>query len=504
MENRRQVALIILDGWGYSETKTNNAVWEAATPFFDELWQKYSPTLLEASGEVIGLPEGQMGNSEVCHLTIGAGKTVYSDLLRISQAIKDGSFFNNPVILKAVDHVKKNKSKLHLLGLLGPGGVHSHSDHLLALLKLAKEKELDQVYLHLFLDGRDTPPQSASLFAKNLEAEIEQLGIGKIATAGGRYFGMDRDNNWDRLSKAQAAIFEGQGVRIKDKKLSEVLSDRYQQGENDEFIETLVFEDLGGTNTVQENDALIFFNFRPDRARMLSSKILEQQEIKNWFFATLTTYDANFACPVIFPKIKINTCLAKEISLAGLSQVHIAETEKFAHATYFLNGGVQEPFAGETDILIESRKDIKTHDEAPEMKAEEIADKAIEEIKKGTDFIFVNFANPDMIGHTGNVTAIKIALTFVDQQLERVIRALDEVGGVAFITADHGNAEVNIDPETGIVHTAHTTSLVPAIITDEQIEFLQGTLVDVAPTVLSLLELTKPSEMTGKNLIILR
>ena len=368
------------------------------------------------------------------------------------------------------------------------------------MLETAKHLGLTKVYLHLFLDGRDTPPQSAYIFAQQLEKKIAEIGLGIIATAGGRYWGMDRDNNWERIAKAEATIFSGKGKRMINKQLSEALIELYNQGEKDEFIEPFILSDQG---QVQSNDGIFFFNFRPDRARELSRKILDKQSEMNLLFATMTEYDETFNCPVAFPKVEIKTCLAKEISQAGLTQVHIAETEKFAHATYFLNGGQEQPFSGERDILIESRKDIKTHDEAPEMRAKEIADKAIEEIKAGTDFIFVNFANPDMIGHTGNVAAIKIALTFVDQQLKRIVEALLAVGGVAFITADHGNAELNIDLETGKAHTAHTTSMVPAIITDEQIEFVQGTLADIAPTVLALMNLPQPLEMTGKNLIIL-
>lgn len=500
MKNRRQVALIILDGWGYREDKVHNAVWEAPTPFFDEIWQKYSPTLLEASGESIGLPAGQMGNSEICHMTIGCGAVIYSDLLRISKSIISGEFFVNPIINDLLSKIKERNSNLHLLGLLGPGGVHSHSDHLFGLLTAAKRFGLTKVYLHLFLDGRDTPPQSASIFAKKLEEKIEEIDLGIIATAGGRYWGMDRDNNWDRIAKAEAVIFNGQGRKMINRKLSEVLIELYNNGERDEFIEPMILINNG---EVKLNDGIFFFNFRPDRARELSRKILDKQSEMNLLFATMTEYDETFNCPVAFPRIEIKTCLAKEISKFGLTQVHIAETEKFAHATYFLNGGQEKPFPGERDILIESRKDIKTHDEAPEMRAKEIADKAIEEIKAGTDFIFVNFANPDMIGHTGNVQAIKTALTFVDEQLRRIVETLLAVGGVAFITADHGNAELNVDLETGEIHTAHTTSLVPAIITDEKIEFIQGTLADVAPTILALMDLPQPVEMTGKNLIIL-
>ena len=497
------MALIVLDGWGYREEREHNAVAEADTPFFDELWQKYSPTFLLASGESIGLPAQQMGNSEICHMTIGAGTVIYSDLLRINKNIESGEFFSNPAIGRAIDHVKKNNSDLHLMGLLGSGGVHSHSDHLFALIEMAKRAGIKNVYLHLFLDGRDTPPQSAGAFAKVLEEKLAEIGAGEVATMGGRYWGMDRDNNWDRVAKAEAAIFDGAGKMIKNQKPSEILSQLYAAGEKDEFIEPIILVgDNEAPHIIKANDGIFFFNFRPDRARMLSQKILSKQKNMNWGFATMTEYDSAFDCPAAFPRLEIRTCLAKEISEAGLSQAHIAETEKFAHATYFLNGGRQEPYEGERDILIESRKDIKTHDEAPQMRAREIADKAMEEIKAGTDFIFINFANPDMIGHTGNVAAIKEALTFVDEQLRRVIEALDAAGGVAFITADHGNAELNVDKTTGEIHTAHTTSLVPAIVTNVNAEILQGALFDVAPTVLALLGLPRPEGMTGKSLLV--
>lgn len=503
MADKRQLVLIILDGWGYREDKENNAIAEAETPFFDGLWQKYSPTLLLASGESIGLPAEQMGNSEICHMTIGAGTVIYSDLLRINKSIAGGEFFASPVIGKVLEHVKNNDSDLHLLGLLGPGGVHSHSDHLFALIEAGKKAGIKNIYLHLFLDGRDTPPQSAGVFVKALEEKIAEIGAGEVATMGGRYWGMDRDNNWDRVAKAEAAIFDGVGKIIKNQKPSEILSQLYGAGEKDEFIEPIILvTDDESPRTIQANDGIFFFNFRPDRARMLTQKILAKQKEMNWSFATMTEYDSAFGCPAAFPRLEIKTCLAKEISEAGLSQAHIAETEKFAHATYFLNGGRQEPYEGERDILIESRKDVKTHDEAPQMRAREIADKAIEEIKAGTDFIFINFANPDMIGHTGNVAAIKEALTYVDEQLRQVVEALDAAGGVAFITADHGNAELNIDKATGEVHTAHTTSLVPAIVTDKNVEILQGALFDVAPTVLALLGLPKPESMTGKSLAV--
>lgn len=496
----RQVALIILDGWGYSENKANNAVWEAPTPFFDYLWQTYSPTLLEASGESVGLPPGQIGNSEICHMTIGAGRVIDTDLVRISKAISTGEFENNPVLKQLFDHVKKNNSQLQIMGLLGPGGVHSHSDHLYALLKAAKKVGIEKIFLHLFLDGRDTPPNSAIIFMKQLEQFLADLGVGLVSTMGGRYYGMDRDNNWDRLALAEAAIFESQG-ELTTVQPSIAIQKQYDNNNFDEHIKPIVFQDASSqTHPIQDNDGIFFFNFRADRARMISRKIMEQAKKRNWLYATMTEYDQTLKCLVAFPPIALETTLAKEISQAGLTQVHIAETEKFAHATYFLNGGREKPYPKEEHVLIESRKDVKTHDEAPEMKAKEIADEALEYIDRGTNFIFINFANPDMIGHTANQRALIKALSFVDEQLKRVVEHLAAKGGVTFVTADHGNAEIYIDSVTGEKHTAHTANLVPAIVTDKNIEILQGTLADVAPTTLTLMGLPIPSAMTGKNL----
>lgn len=519
--------LIVLDGWGYRTDAKDNAIAAAKKPFFDELWNTYPHSLLKASGNAVGLPEGQMGNSEVGHMTIGAGKIIDTDLVRIDKAIEDGTFDRNPAFMALFDHVRKYGSTLHVEGLVSPGGVHSHQKHLYAFLRLAKKNGIPKVAVHVFTDGRDTPPQSASAYMKELEAVLAELNAGLpadkpaffIATISGRYYAMDRDNNWDRLAKVEQALFECKG-NVCEVKPSAYLEEQYKSGAKDELLPPTVCATPEGTGcAIEKNDAVFFFNFRADRARMLSEKILGLPKGENVMFATLTEYCVDFKCTVAYPPIKTETTLGSAISNAGMTQDRIAETEKFAHATYFLNNGRENCYIGEKDILLASRKDVKTHDEAPEMRAEAIADKAIEEIRlparaEGTieiaaskpDFIFVNFANPDMVGHTANVPAIIRAVETVDTQLKRVITALTEAGGVALITADHGNAEVNIDPVTGTKHTSHTTSPVPCIITMHKwngapVTLRDGGLSDLAPTVLNLLGIEKPREMTGVSLV---
>ena len=502
MKNKKQVALIVLDGWGYREDRENNAIAEAKTPFFDDLLASYPYSLLLASGLAVGLPEGQMGNSEVGHTTIGAGKIVYTDLVRISLVAKNGEFDTNETFQKIFNHVKENNSTLHLMGLLGPGGVHSHSEHLYEILKSAKRFGLKKVAIHVFTDGRDTAPQSAGEYLLDLEKNISEIGVGFISTMNGRYFAMDRDNNWDRLKKAEVAIFNGEGMQAGSQKASDVAKLFYSKDKTDEHFEPVVFLDKDGQKElVKQNDAVFLFNFRADRARMLSQKIIDFSKNKNILFGTMTQYDKTFDCLVVFDSISIETTLAKEISKAGLTQVHIAETEKFAHATYFLNGGEEKPYKNETHTLVPSRKDVATHDLAPEMMAEEIASKAIEEINKGTDFIFINFANADMVGHTANKEAIIKGVEKVNKELERVVEAIQEKGGIAFITADHGNAEVNIDAETGKKHTAHTTNPVPFIITDKTKKVKSGSLADITPTILEIFGISKPDSMSGKSLL---
>jgi len=486
-KGKKPVVLVVLDGWGYREEKENNAIAEAKTPFFDHLWAEYPHSLLKASGLAVGLPEGQMGNSEVGHITIGAGKVIFTDLVRISESAKKGEFDSNQTFQKLFEHTKKNNSTLHLMGLIGPGGVHAHSEHLYEILKAAKRFGLNKIAIHAFTDGRDTPPQSAGDYLLELENKIKEIGIGFISTMTGRYYAMDRDNNWDRLVRAEKAIFDGEGMQAGNQKASDVAKLFYFKNKTDEHFEPVVFLDKDGQKElIKENDAVFFFNFRADRARMLSQKIIEFGKDKNVLFGTMTQYDKTFNCLVAFEPVLIETTLAKEISLAGLTQAHIAETEKFAHATYFLNGGQEKPYMGEKHILVESRKDVATHDLAPEMKAEEIADRAIEEINNNTDFVFINFANADMVGHTANKEAIIKGLEKVDQELKRVVEAVEKKGGIAFITADHGNAEINIDSVTGEKHTAHTLNPVPFICTDKNKKLKNGTLSDITPIILSL------------------
>lgn len=527
--DKTQVTLIVLDGWGYREERKDNAISAAKTPNFTRLWQTAPHALLQASGAHVGLPDGQMGNSEIGHTTIGAGKVIDTELVRIGKAIRTGEFDSNPAFLALFDHVKKNHSTLHVQGLLSDGGVHSHQEHLYAFLKAAKKHGVTRIAIHAFTDGRDTPPQSAAKYLKDLESVLAEVGIGFIATVSGRFYAMDRDNNWDRLAKAEQAMFECKGNICKvsaDQKVSAHVEALYQQGKLDEHLEPIVCMGLDGDNAkgcaIEENDAVLFFNFRADRARMLSQKMLEKQAKNNVCFATFTEYSTEFKCLVAFPPASIETTLAGEISKAGLTQAHIAETEKFPHATYFLNGGREEPYAGERHIMLASRKDVPTHDLAPKMRAEAIADKAIEEIAAGTDFIFINFANPDMVGHTANVPAIIEAIEETDTQIGRVMAAITAraaaagTNSLAFITADHGNAEINIDPVTGTKHTSHTLSPVPAILAGAvgQVNVAKGSvhgsvlpqihdggLSDIAPTILALLHIPQPATMTGKSLL---
>jgi 2,3-bisphosphoglycerate-independent phosphoglycerate mutase len=506
---QKTTMLIVLDGWGYRVESKDNAIAASKKPFFDLLWNTYPHSLLKASGNAVGLPEGQMGNSEVGHTTIGAGSIIDTDLVRIDKAIGDGSFEKNHSIKALFDHVKKHDSTLHIQGLVSPGGVHSHQEHLFAFLRIAKKAGISKVAIHVFTDGRDTPPQSASEYLKTLEDVLVELNKGLptdkpaffVASISGRYYAMDRDHNWDRLAHVEQALFECKG-NVCTVKPSAYLDEQYKAGKNDELLEPTVCATPEGTGcAIEKNDAVFFFNFRADRARMLSEKLIARATTDNIMFVTLTEYSSDFACEVVFSPSKVATTLGQEIAKAGYEQAHIAETEKFAHATYFLNGGREKPYDGERDILLPSRKDVKTHDQAPEMRAEAIADAAVEEIKKKTPFVFINFANPDMVGHTANVPAIITAIETVDTQLKRVITALTEADGQAIIIADHGNAETNIDPVTGTKHTSHTTNPVPCILTSQDHQLNDGGLSDVAPTILALMKINKPKEMTGVSLL---
>lgn len=505
MNMKKPVVLVVLDGWGYRVDPKNNAIAAAPKPNFDKLWHDYPHATLAASGAAVGLPDGQMGNSEVGHTTIGAGKIIESDLVRLDKAAADGALARNPAVQQLFATVKEKNSTLHFLGLIGPGGVHAHSRHLSALLRAAHENGITKVVIHAFLDGRDTPPQSAADYLAALEQELKTLGLGRIATISGRYYAMDRDHNWDRLDLALAAMFDNRGEQAPaGSQPSEYLRELYRRtNQFDELLKPTVFPDQAGQfSPISQHDGIFFFNFRPDRARMLTEKLVAKKQEFNLTIATMTNYGPVCQdCLVAFPPIMITTTLAQEISQAGLTQAHIAETEKFAHATYFLNGGKTEPFRQERDILLDSRKDVATHDLAPEMRAAAITDKAVAEIRAGTDFIFINYANADMVGHTAKVEAIETAIETVDQELGKLQQALEQVGGLMLITADHGNAEVNMD-EHGTPHTAHTANPVPVILTDHEVKLrVDGGLSDVAPTILELLGLTPPEAMTGKSLV---
>ena len=494
----KQTALIILDGWGHREDAEHNAVAQARTPYFDSIWNTYSHTLLNAGEGYVGLPEGQVGNSEIGHTTIGAGTIIDTDLVRIAKAITDESFHSNSAFLNLCEDVKKNDSALHVMGLIGIGGVHAHDDHLYAFLKLAKDQGVKKCYIHAFTDGRDSGPYDAVESLTNLQKICDELSFGEIASVSGRFWAMDRDNNWDRMQKFNDTVFECKN-NLCQTAPAEELKRQYAEGKSDEHIEPFTLIEV----PLNKNDGVFVFNFRADRARMITQVLCDYKKTLNLHIVTLAEYQKDFDVVVAFPPRTIETTLAQEVSKNGLKQAHIAETEKFPHATYFLNGGKEEPHDGEEHVMLASRKDVQTHDEAPEMRAEAIADEAITRIESGVEFIFINFANPDMVGHTANVSAIVRAVEFVDIQLKRVCDALHARGGHAVVTADHGNAEVNINPLTGDKHTAHTLNKVPCIITNTQetIKVENGSLQDLAPTVLKILELKKPSAMTGESLI---
>jgi len=522
---RKPVVLIVLDGWGHRVESKDNALATANTPRFREFWNTYPHTLLDASGLAVGLPEGQMGNSEIGHTTIGAGRAMDTDLVRIKKSITSGEYEKLSPFVELFDHVKSHNSTLHAMGLLSDGGIHSHQDHLFAFIRAAKNAGIKKLAIHAFTDGRDVPPQSATKYIADLEAVIKEVGIGFIATISGRYYAMDRDNNTERIGMAEDAIFSGIG-HICEIEPVDYLKNLYSEGKIDELLEPIVCKhapvdteiDTEGQVVLgaptREHDGIFFFNFRADRARQLTRDILAKAKGMDWKFVGMTSYGDEFNYPVVFPSLLIETTLAKEISQDGFTQAHIAETEKFPHATYFLNGGVEKPYPGESHILLASHKDVPTHDLAPKMRAEGIADKAIEQIEMGTDFIFINFANADMVGHTANVPAIIESVEEADKHLGRVVDSVIAHGGVAFITADHGNAELNIDQKTGDKHTSHTTNLVPMIVTDKEIKLRDKgnspnpdylgvpTLADIAPTIFDEMQIKKPDFMTGESLMI--
>ncbi len=498
---RKKVVLVIFDGWGYAEPGPGNAIEAAKKPFFDSLLREFPNAKLQASGAAVGLPDGEMGNSEVGHLTIGAGTPADTDVVRINKAIAEKTFAGNEAIQKLFAHVKKHNSTLHVKSLVSAGGVHSHINHLFAFLEAAKEAGITKIAIHAFTDGRDTPPQSAIEYLEQLDHVMRDLGVGFIASLAGRYYAMDRDNNWDRIGKVMDAMFLGQGAEAKDLKPVQYIENLYKQGKTDEHLEPIIFRDKdGNTSHIKKDDGVIFLNFRADRARQISRKVSEKVASENLCFVTMTEYEKNEQCLVAFPPQTINVTLASEISKAGLKQAHVAETEKYAHVTYFLNGGNETPYEGEQRVLVESRKDVATHDQAPEMKAHEIAVEVCKKIQDGVDFVVLNFANPDMVGHTANYNATIRAIESVDAALKMVVEEANKNGYVVCITSDHGNAECVKDAE-GKPVTAHTTNLVPMIITSKDVRIHDGGLADVAPIVLQLLGIPKPKAMSGTSII---
>ncbi|MEK6189776.1 MAG: 2,3-bisphosphoglycerate-independent phosphoglycerate mutase [Carnobacterium alterfunditum] len=502
------VAIIILDGLGCRNEVMGNAVAQAKKPNFDRLLEKYPHSTLKASGLDVGLPEGQMGNSEVGHTNIGAGRIVYQSLTRIDKAIKDGDFQTNPVLSDAMESTIKHQSNLHLFGLLSDGGVHSHINHLISLIKTAKEKGVPNIYVHAFLDGRDVAPDSGINYVKQLEEAIMEIGAGEIATVSGRFYAMDRDTRWERVEKAYNAIAHGEGVKASN--ALEAVQASYDKEKFDEFVMPTVIEKDGKpVTTLQDNDSIIFFNFRPDRAIQLSNAITDDewgffdrgQRAQNLKLVTMTMYNPSIKAEIAFPPIALKNVVGEVLSNKGLTQLRIAETEKYPHVTFFMNGGRNEEFPGENRILIPSPK-VETYDLKPEMSVYEVTDALVADIEADKhDAIILNFANPDMVGHSGMLEPTIKAVEAVDENLGRVVDAITAKGGYAIIFADHGNAETMLTPE-GKPHTAHTTVPVPVIVTKEGATLREGgRLADIAPTMLDLLNVEKPVEMTGVSLI---
>jgi 2,3-bisphosphoglycerate-independent phosphoglycerate mutase len=483
------VALVILDGWGCAPAGPGNAVELAQTPVFDRLWASYPHTMLKASGQAVGLPPGQMGNSEVGHLTIGSGRVLFQDLMRVNRAIETGELFENDALVGAFERAKARGGNVHLLGLVSYGGVHSHIDHLRALLELARRQGMeDRTWIHAFTDGRDVSPTSAV-------NDLAELPVEKIATVAGRYYAMDRDARWERTERALAALLQrDEGVTGTDP-VAEVRRS-YDEGVTDEFIEPIVLE---GRPRIEKDDSLIFFNFRPDRARQLTQKLLASR----FDLTTMTRFRDDFEAPVAFAEQAVTGVLAAVLAERGVNQLHAAETEKYAHVTYFFNGGREEEFPGEERILVPSPRDVPSYDHKPEMSAHELAERFSEAIRPDEfGFAVLNFANPDMVGHTGSIEAAVKAVETVDACLGQVLAVVEARGGVALVTADHGNAETMLD-EKGAPHTAHTSNPVPLVLTDTNASLPvenEGELADLAPTVLGLLGIEPPLQMTGKNL----
>ncbi len=510
--SRKPIVLMILDGYGLNDNCDHNAVCEGKTPIMDQLMSQCPFVKGNASGLAVGLPDGQMGNSEVGHLNMGAGRIVYQELTRITKSIEDGDFFEVAEFLQAVENCKKSGSALHMWGLVSDGGVHSHNTHIYGLLELAKRNGLDKVYVHCFLDGRDTPPASGKSFVEALEAKMKEIGTGKVASVMGRYYAMDRDNRWDRVERAYNAMTKGEGNHVESAIAG--IQASYDKGVHDEFVEPFVVtEDGKPLATVKDGDSVIFFNFRPDRAREITRAFCDdefkgfpREKRLNLTYVCFTDYDETIKNKLVaFKKEAILNTFGEFLAQNNMTQARIAETEKYAHVTFFFNGGVEEPNKGEDRILVPSPK-VATYDLQPEMSAPIVCDKLVEAIKSGKyDVIIINFANPDMVGHTGIEGAAIKAIETVDACVGRTVEAIKETDGIMFICADHGNAEQLLDYETGEPFTAHTTNPVPFILVNADPAYKLregGCLADIAPTLIELMGLKQPKEMTGKSLLV--
>ena len=511
LQNITPVCLLILDGFGYREEASNNAIMQANKPNWDNLWRNFPHTLINASEHYVGLPDGQMGNSEVGHLNIGAGRVVFQDFERINNSIASGEFFNHPELSTALKNIKNNDKALHIFGLLSDGGVHSHQDHIYAMVEMAAKYGLTKVYIHAFLDGRDTPPVSAAPYIEALERKCTELNVGKIASISGRFYGMDRDKRWPRVEAAYNLFTEGIGEFTAESAMNG-LNDAYARGENDEFVKTTAIRKVNEKPVhLEDGDLVVFMNFRSDRARQLTHALLAENfdgfhrrhvpKLAGYF--TLTMYDRNETkTSVIFPPVDIKNTFGEYISKLGLTQLRIAETEKYPHVTFFFNGGEEKTFTGEDRILVPSPK-VETYDLQPEMSAFEVTEKLEEAIvSKKYNAIVCNYANGDMVGHSGNLTAAIKAVETLDTCIGRIVNAMQSIGGEVIITADHGNAETMFDVENNQPHTQHTTNKVPLIYIGRKASLAnEGALSDLAPTLLAMMGIPQPVEMTGKNII---
>lgn len=510
MKHDFRVLLIILDGFGIGTNPSIDAIARARKPFIDSLLKKYPWTTINASSEDVGLPMGQMGNSEVGHMNIGAGRVIYQEITRIDRSIRQGDFFRIPAFLDAARFAKRNNSALHFIGLLSDGGVHSMNTHVYALLKFAADEGLEHVYIHALTDGRDTPPEAGERFLTELLGKIHDTGVGRVATVMGRYYGMDRDNRWERTERAYRAITEGIGHRADDPIVA--VKESYRKGVTDEFIEPIVITDTGGepVGPVRDGDAVIFFNFRTDRPRQLTRAFMDApfdrfpRKKLDIYFATMTRYHEDFHCPVAFPPAFLTKTLGEILSGLGIPQLHVAETEKYAHVTFFFNGGREEPFPGEERILVPSPRGVPTYDQKPEMSAYEITAKALDAVGTGKfGFIVMNYANADMVGHSGKMDATIRAVEVIDECLAKIVPSALDAGYTILLTADHGNADKMVDSDGG-PHTAHTTNWVPFVLIGKNVRATmrkEGKLADIAPTILKIMDIPAPPEMDGIPLI---